>query len=146
MSTIQELKEENLQSFLDLLLELARHHNQERFVLTNIKKLREGLKESRFQAIMAYDDHNPIGYASYTWNYSIWTGELYMNLDDLFVHENYRGQKIGQALMAQLQKIGSEQGVDYIRWEVEATNQKAIRFYENLGATMKSKGIFKWEV
>jgi len=142
MVAVNELTKDNSRAFLNLLMELASHHNQERYVLTNMDKVAQGLMHAKFHGLLALNDHIPIGYASYTWNYSIWTGEHYMNLDDLYVKESYRGQRIGKLLMDRC----VEKDVAYIRWEVQPDNLKAIRFYENLGAEMNSKGIFKWSV
>lgn len=68
-----------------------------------------------------------------------------MNIDDVFVWEEFRGQKIGEALMQKAKAACASKGVHKIRWEVQKDNHSAIRFYERLGANMETKGVFKWE-
>ncbi len=42
--------------------------------------------------------------------------------------------------------MGQARGYPRIRWEVQTDNVAAIRFYERLGATMRTKGVFVWDV
>ena len=35
---------------------------------------------------------------------------------------------------------------NFMRWEVEKDNDKAIDFYKKLGAEMKIKGVFGWKL
>lgn len=146
MIVVKELTPDNSRAFLNLLMELAEHHNQERYVQTNMEQVVQGLTDSMFQGLLAFHNNEPVGYASYTWNYSIWTGAQYMNLDDLFVKESFRGQSIGKLLMDGLKESCVQKKVNYVRWEVQLDNLKAVKFYENLGAEMSPKGIFKWMV
>ena len=69
-----------------------------------------------------------------------------MNIDDVFVLEEFRGKKIGEALMSRIKEICAEKRVNRVRWEVQLDNFGAIKFYERLGAEMTTKGIFKWTV
>ncbi len=96
--------------------------------------------------LVAEQDGQLVGYLSYTWNYSIWRGNEFMNLDDLFVLKAYRGQEIGQRLMQFAKKICRDKNIDLIKWEVEKDNTKAIDFYQRLGADVSIKGIVRWDL
>ena len=64
----------------------------------------------KFGALIAEFNGQTAGYLSYTWNYSIWNGCDFMNLDDLFVWSEYRGKKVGLQLMQHARDICKEKG------------------------------------
>lgn len=148
MIDIKKATEEDIDVLYELIIGIAKHHDQEQYVLTNTKEmLQSGFGESsKFGALLAYFDDKVAGYVSYTWNYSIWSGEDYMNIDDVFVWDEFRGKKIGEALMLKAKEICKQKNINRIRWEVEKDNAGAIKFYERLGAQVDVKGIFKWSI
>jgi len=147
MIKIREVTSDDVDSLFELIMDIARHHDQEQYVATSkAELLKSGFGENpKFGALIAEYDSQLAGYLSYTWNYSIWNGCEIMNLDDLFVKGEFRGQKVGQQLMEAAKAQCLSRSVSYIRWEVETDNTKAIDFYEKLGANMTEKGIFKWK-
>ena len=128
------------------MFQLAKHHQLEEWLTTNPAKLCESfLKEdAKFGVLVAMDFNGIHGYLSFTWNFSIWRNEEYMNIDDVFVAEAYRGQNIGERLMVEAKKLREARGAKMIKWEVEKDNHRAMEFYKRLGANMKLKGIFTW--
>lgn len=146
MVEIKALQIDEVNAFHNLLLGLAKNQGQEEYVLTDVSQIKQAIAESKFYVLLALVNNEPVGYASYTLNYSIWLGSNFVNLDDLFVLGKFRGQKIGNALMEELKKVSQALGVTRIRWEVETDNVKAIKFYENLGAVIKEKGVFNWHL
>ena len=148
MISIRKASIEDIDILYELIVGIAKHHNQEQYVLTNKEEmLKSGFKEtSKFGALIAEFDGKVAGYVSYTWNYSIWLGGDYMNIDDLFVWDEYRGKKIGEVLMLKARDICKKKNIDRISWEVEKDNLGAIKFYERLGAELNIKGMFKWSV
>ncbi|WP_109831387.1 GNAT family N-acetyltransferase [Reichenbachiella versicolor] len=148
MISIREATKDDVDILYDLIIGIARFHDQEEFVNTNKQEMRNaGFNENpKFGALIAEVNNKVAGYLSYTWNYSIWNGTEYMNLDDLFVWEEYRSHKVGFNLMVKAKEICLEKNINLIRWEVESNNQKAIDFYNRVGATMKEKGIFRWDL
>lgn len=148
MIKIRDATKYDIDTLFDLIMGIAKYHNQEEYVLTNKKEmLNSGFNDQpKFGAIIAEFNDRIAGYLSYTWNYSIWNGHNYMNLDDLFVSEEYRGQKVGLALMKRAKDTCMEKNIALIRWEVEMDNVKAIKFYNRLGANITEKGIFRWKL
>ena len=146
MLTIREATEGDVEVLYGLIMELARHHQQERYVNCSPEALRAaGFGENpKFGALLAESAWEAVGYLSYTPYYSIWAGNDCMLLDDLFVAESHRGQQIGQRLMQQARAISEARGFTFIKWQVELDNTPAIAFYERLGAEMTEKGIFIW--
>ena len=57
-----------------------------------------------------------------------------IDLKELFVLPEARGQKIGQALTKWVQSYAEQQGACRIDWHVKSDNADGIRFYERFGA------------
>lgn len=148
MIQIREATKADADALYELILGIAKHHSLEQYVLTNKETMvRTGFTENpRFGALIAEFNGEIAGFVSYTWNYSIWLGDDYMNIDDLFVWEKFRGKKVGENLMNKAKEICKGRNIRSIRWEVEQDNVGAIKFYERLGASVNTKGIFKWHV
>lgn len=147
MIKIREASRDDVDSLFELIMDIARYHNQEQYVATSkAELLKSGFGESpKFGVLLAEYDSEIAGYLSYTWNYSIWNGGEHMNLDDLFVKGEFRGKRVGQMLMEAAKAKCLKRAITYIRWEVETDNIKAIDFYKKLGANLAEKGIFKWK-
>jgi len=129
-------------------LAIAEHHAQAQYVITSKAELKKsGFGEKPlFGALLAEVNGEVAGYCSYTWNYSIWLGATNMNIDDVFVWDKFRGQKVGEALMLKAKEVCLKNGASKIRWEVEQDNHRAIKFYQNLGAKIDIKGLFRWDL
>ncbi|MBL6446386.1 GNAT family N-acetyltransferase [Fulvivirga sp. 29W222] len=147
MIKIREATKGDVDILYNMIMGIAKFHDHEEFVITDKQKmLSAGFNENpKFGALIAEFNDEVAGYLSYTWNYSIWNGSEYMNLDDLFVWEEYRKHKVGLNLMQRAKEICSDKAINMIRWEVETDNIKAIDFYNRLGVTMKEKGLFRWD-
>lgn len=57
-----------------------------------------------------------------------------IDLKELFVLPEARGQNIGQALMEWVQSYAEQKGACRIDWHVKSDNADGIRFYERFGA------------
>lgn len=145
---VREADREDIDIVYDLIKAIARHHVQEHFVtITKDELAKSGFSDDpKFGVLLAKIDGEIVGYVSYTWNYSIWSGSSYMNIDDIFVWEKLRGHKVGEALMTNARTICEKKGVRSIKWEVEENNQKAIKFYKRLGTEVSIKGVCRWRL
>lgn len=74
------------------------------------------------------------GFALWFLNASTWTGRHGIYLEDLYVRPEYRGQGLGRTLMSRLAAICVEHDYARLEWWVLDWNERAIRFYESLGA------------
>ena len=148
MIKIREASKEDVETLYELILDIARYHNQEQFVYTNTKEMLTAgfVGKPKYGALIAELNGQTAGYLSYTWNYSIWEGADYMNVDDLYVRSQYRGKKIGFHLMQNARSICIDKEIRLIRWEAELNNNKATKFYTELGARKIEKGIFRWSI
>lgn len=74
------------------------------------------------------------GYTMLAKSYSTEFGGLSIIIEDLYVNEKYRGQKIGETLLNYaVNKYKSSAAI--IRLEVESDNARAINLYKKLGFT-----------
>ncbi|MEM1168879.1 MAG: GNAT family N-acetyltransferase [Cyanobacteria bacterium P01_H01_bin.35] len=90
-------------------------------------------------AILAEVGGKPVGFASYHRIYSTFLAKPGIWLDDLYLKEEYRGQKIGKALITRLYQIAEETGCGRIDWTVNINNSQGINFYEKMGANIIEK-------
>lgn len=77
-----------------------------------------------------------IGLALFFTSFSTFLGKPGLYLEDLFVLPEARGQGVGRALMLKLARIAVERDYGRFEWSVLEWNEPAIRFYEQLGASM----------
>jgi GNAT superfamily N-acetyltransferase len=61
-------------------------------------------------------------------------GKPFLYLEDLVVSQAARSQGVGEALMAALAREVLDRGALRLEWTVLDWNERAIRFYERLGA------------
>jgi GNAT superfamily N-acetyltransferase len=102
-------------------------------VATEGDLLRHGFgPERRFEAILAFLDGEPAGFAAFHSRFSTWLGRPCLYLEDLFVIERARGHGVGRRLMARLAAIAIERGWGRIDFQVLEWNP-ARRFYERIG-------------
>jgi GNAT superfamily N-acetyltransferase len=85
-------------------------------------------------AHVAEDQGQIVGFAIWFLNYSTWTGQHGIYLEDLYVKPEYRGHGQGRALLAELARICLERGYRRLEWWVLDWNEPARRFYTSLGA------------
>jgi GNAT superfamily N-acetyltransferase len=85
-------------------------------------------------AHVAEDHAEIVGFAIWFLNYSTWTGQHGIYLEDLYVKPQHRGSGQGKALLAELARICVERGYSRLEWWVLDWNTPARGFYSSLGA------------
>lgn len=86
-------------------------------------------------AHVAEQDGEVVGFALWFINYSTWTGQHGIYLEDLYVTPQRRGHGHGKALLAELARICVQRGYQRLEWWVLDRNTPARAFYASLGAT-----------
>lgn len=81
----------------------------------------------------------PAGFAIYFTNYSTFLAKPGLHLEDLFVVPEFRGQGIGKALLLHLARLANQRKYGRMEWTVLDWNQRAIDFYDSLGAERLSQ-------
>lgn len=85
-------------------------------------------------AHVAQDGGRVVGFALWFLNFSTWTGQHGIYLEDLFVDKEMRGRGYGKALLAELARLCVERGYQRLEWSVLKWNTPSIGFYQSLGA------------
>ena len=102
----------------------------------------ESLREALFgeapaaRVLLAFVEGDPAGYATYFFTFGSMVGKRGLWLDDLFVTPAFRGKGIGKAFMAYLAEVAIRHQCGRLEWMVLDWNERAIGFYERLGATI----------
>jgi GNAT superfamily N-acetyltransferase len=88
--------------------------------------------DRQFEAILAFLDGEPAGFALFHPRFSTWLGRPGLYLEDLYVAETARGVGVGRRLIARLAATALERGWERIDFQVLEWNP-ARRFYHRLG-------------
>ncbi len=139
MLRLRKARSADTAKILYLIRELAEYEKEPHAVETTESDLkRDGFdKTPKFQAVIAEWSGKLAGMAFYFYHYSTWKGRAGLYLEDIFVRPEFRGKRIGEALMSYLARAAIRQNCYGIRWEVLDWNKPAIRFYKNLGARFR---------
>lgn len=111
----------------------------------SVKATRNKLEDTLFGenplafVLLAEIEENPIGFATYHRIYSTFLAQPGIWLDDLYVKAEHRSNGSGEALIRRLCQIAQEMGCGRIDWTVAATNARAIKFYERMGAKIMQR-------
>lgn len=74
------------------------------------------------------------GFALFFHNFSTFVGGPGIYLEDLYVRSEFRGQGCGEALLRRVARIAVQRRCARFEWAVLDWNQRAIDFYQGLGA------------
>ena len=73
--------------------------------------------DRRFEALLAFVDDEPAGFALFFPDFSTWRGRPGLFLEDLYVREWARGRGVGRRLMARLAAIAIERDWPALRFQ-----------------------------
>jgi len=99
-------------------------------------------RKKRIRLFVAADGKKLVGYALYFFTYSSFLAKPSLYLEDLFVLKEYRRRGVGFDLFQRCVQEAISRGCGRMEWAVLTWNEKAIRFYERLGA----KRLSDWYV
>ena len=135
--TIRKGEPKDMQSVLDLIIELAVFEKEPNAVEVTVEDLlRDGFSENpKFKTFVAEENNIIIGMALFYERYSTWKGAS-IHLEDLMVTKSKRGIGAGKALYTEVLKYSHTNKCKRVSWEVLDWNTNAIKFYENSGATI----------
>ena len=139
-TTVRAATESDVPVLLAFIRELADYEKLTHEVSATEDRLRATLFGPRpfAEALLACADGEPVGFALFFHNYSTFLARPGLYLEDLFVRPAFRGQGIGKLLLATVARLAVERGCGRYEWTVLDWNTPSIRFYESLGAEMKS--------
>lgn len=108
------------------------------------QKLKEALfsAQPKLYCLVVATKETIIGYVSYTFDFSTWDAATFMYMDCLFLEEEARNFGIGEVLIEKLKQIGTKQNCINLQWQTPQFNERAIKFYNRIGAKEKDKVRF----
>jgi ribosomal protein S18 acetylase RimI-like enzyme len=116
-----------------LILEFAEFQKTpEKVTITPEQLIKE---EAFFNCLVVTKEETIVGFASYYFAYSSWSGKS-LYLDDIYLKPELRGQDLGNNIMDKLEAIAKENNCAKMRWLVSKWNESAIGFYKKRGATI----------
>jgi GNAT superfamily N-acetyltransferase len=143
--TIRHALPSDADAVLALMRELSEHEElSEYFHLTRDALLRYCFDAPpRLEILVAVDGETIVGYATWMAQLSPWAGRDFMFLDDLYVTARMRGSGIGALLMKRIGEIAVQRDVE-VRWHVQTENVAAQKFYQSMGAELRSRFVAYW--
>ena len=100
------------------------------------------LDDPRVAAWVVEGENELAGFATVSLELSTWDAARYLHLDCLYLRPNYRGEKLGDALMRTAAAFALEHDAVNLQWQTPNRNRHAMRFYRSLGATNTAKERF----
>lgn len=91
-------------------------------------------ESKKLEALVAELDGRIEGVALFYEGLGTFRAKPFLYLEDLVVSESARSRRVGEALMAALAREAVSRGALRIEWSVLDWNERAMRFYDRLGA------------
>jgi GNAT superfamily N-acetyltransferase len=135
--TVRPLARPDVGAFHEMVRELAEFEKLTDIVTTTREQLEADAFASppKLRARVAEVDGRLVGYAVYSFVYFSFTG-AWLYLDDLYVRADARGTGVGKALLASVADDAITHEFFGMHWLVLDWNERAIRFYDAIGATL----------
>jgi GNAT superfamily N-acetyltransferase len=129
-------QESDVELILDLIRSLAEFENLSHEVAADADRLRCSLFGDRPMAevVIAECGQAAAGFALFFHNFSTFLGKPGIYLEDLFIKPELRGQGIGREMLRFLARLAIERNCGRLEWAVLDWNERAIGFYQRLGA------------
>jgi len=136
---IRKASEKDFPSILSLIKELALFEKAPEKVTNTVEQMND--ESNLFHCFVAETSENEIvGIALYFFAYYTWVGKS-LYLDDIYIKESYRGQKIGTELLKKIFEVAKNENCKRVRWQVLNWNTPAIEMYKKCGAEIDDEWI-----
>lgn len=133
---IQPATSSDVPLLLSLIKELAEVEKLPYEVTVTAEDLRKNLfgKHKSAEALLVYMADKVAGYAVFYQTFATATGRPGLHLDDLYIRSEFQGRGIGKKMLRHLASLVKHRDWARFEWWVLDSNDKAIGFYENIGA------------
>ena len=136
--TLRPATPADLQPIVGLIRELAEFEQLAHLVVVTPESLAPHLFGDRpaAEAMVGEMDGVVVAFALFFTNFSTFLGRPGLYLEDLYVQPAHRGTGLGKALLQHLAGLALARGCGRFEWSVLDWNQRAIHFYQQMGATV----------
>ncbi len=135
---LRPAREADLPAIVGLITELAVFEKLEHLIVVTPESLKPHLfgPKPAAECVVGEVGGTVVAFALFFQNFSTFLGRPGLYLEDLYVQPAHRGTGLGKALLQHLGALAVERGCGRFEWSVLDWNEKAIRFYEAMGATV----------
>lgn len=132
---------DDVPAILQLIRGLAEYERLSHEVVATEAQLQQALFGARpvAEALLAFADNTPAGFALYFSNFSTFAGKAGIYLEDIFVLPAWRGHGLGRRLFTRVAQIAVERDCGRLEWSVLDWNEPALKFYRQQGAVPMSE-------
>ena len=102
------------------------------FTIEKYGTLLDEMLKANYQQVIVTKKNKTIALTGVWIGTKLWSGK-YIEIDSFVVHEDFRGQKIGDILIKEVHKIAEKEGANQIVLDAFTTNFTAGKFYINHG-------------
>ncbi len=135
MFVLKPAAENDIPIILRFIKEIADYEKLSHTVTATHEAIRESVfVQQRAHVLIAFKDNVPAGYAVYFFNFSTFTGRAGLYLEDIYVHPDFRRQKLASIFFSRLAQIAIQNKCPRFEWAVLDWNQGARDFYKQIGA------------
>jgi len=140
---IRKSESGDLPNILAMIREFAEFENLSDYCQVTEENLREAIfgENSFVESLIALVDERPVGYAVFFPYFASFRGQRGLYLEDIYLKPEFRQAGLGEKMLREIARIGAEKGCLRIDFQVLKHNQKAISFYEKLGAVRDESEI-----
>lgn len=137
---VRKGRKSDAEQLIGLLVALARFERLEPPTQAARRRIVDDVfNRKRVNLFVASQGDELVGYALYFYSYSSFLAKQTLYLEDLFVLEEHRKEGVGFALFRRCVDEAVTRGCGRMEWSVLTWNEKALRFYEKLGARKLSE-------
>ena len=136
--TLRPAEPRDVPAIVGLITELAEFEHLAHLVQVTPQSLMPQLfgPKPAAESVVAEVDGVVVGFALFFANFSTFLGKPGLYLEDLYVQPAHRGSGIGGALLRHLAALAVQRDCGRFEWSVLDWNERAIGFYESMGATV----------
>ena len=136
--TLRPATPADLPAVVGLITELAVFERLEHLVVATPDSLRPHLFGDRpvAECVVAEVEGTVVAFALFFTNFSTFLSQPGLYLEDLYVQPAHRGTGLGKALLSHLGALAVARGCGRFEWSVLDWNERAIQFYQAMGATV----------
>ncbi len=135
---LRPARPDDVPAIVERIRELARFEKLEHLCAVTPQTLAPHLFGDRpvAECLVADDGGAVVAFALFFTNFSTFLAKPGLYLEDLYVQPSHRGRGLGKALLQRLGRLAVERSCGRFEWSVLDWNERAIRFYEGMGATV----------
>ncbi|TNF06999.1 MAG: GNAT family N-acetyltransferase [Bacillota bacterium] len=140
--TMRYAERKDIHLIYDFICLLAQYEKLEHLVTATHSSLEHSLFDlHQAEVIIGEENSAPVSFMLFFHNYSTFLGKANIYLEDLYVKESYRHKGYGKKMFVELANIALERNCERLDWSCLDWNQKAISFYEQIGAKKLNEWI-----